>query len=96
MIHKAQANCHQRQHKIKTEQMSFNQLTTPMRHPSVPYATKLQFGFISKEVKWYPETNWPWQIQQIVDNDRESDYQRLADLGAIDASQYVDAIRRKS
>lgn len=72
--------------------MSLDKLLTTVRHSCTPYTSDLYLRFISQKMEWYPEIHWPWEIEEIVQNDRKRYYQGLADFRAVDARQNVYAI----
>lgn len=58
----------------------------------MPCTSNLYLGLTAEEMKGYSEIYGPWQIQEIIQDDRYGDDDRLADFGTVDAGKNVDAI----
>ena len=60
--------------------MPFDEHFAPVRHPCAPYAAHLHLCPAPEEVERDAEADWPGQVEQVVQDDRHCDYERLADF----------------
>lgn len=69
VVHKACADGNEGKHEIQTEEVSLDEFLTAVCHACTPDATYLNFRLVSHEMKRDVESYWPWEVEEVVEND---------------------------
>ena len=95
MVQKAKADAYEWKHEVQTEEVTLNQFCTAICHACTPDATDLDLRATPEKMQWNAEAGRPGKVKQIVERHRDSDHDRLRDLGSVDPSKDIDAICRE-
>jgi hypothetical protein len=95
VVQETKADSDERKHEVQTEEVTLDQFCTAICHACAPDAAHLNIRATPEKMQRNAETGGPRKVQQIVKGYRESNHERLRDLGSVDPCKDVDAIGRE-
>ena len=80
MVEEPCADARERKHEVQAEQVPLDEHFAPVRHPGAPYTAHLHLCPTSEEMERDAEAHWPRQVEQVVQDDRQCNHERLANF----------------